>query len=417
MDKPRAGHMFVKWHYRKTKEIPENWSVFPLGKLCNIRKKGETESNLYIGLEHMGQGNNRLEGSGDVKEFTSSKNVFHQGDVLYGKLRPLLNKVWLAEESGYCSTDILPLIPTDLIISKVLSLVISNHDFYWYAVGMSAGTKMPRTNWQDMKKFLVILPPYPEQQKIATILSNIDSLIEQTQQTIDQTQKLRKGLMQRLLTKGIGHSKFKKVKNFFKKEILIPEEWSYPKFSIVIKVNPPTKIDEERCPYIPMDAVDVDKPNFNYFEEREIKSNSGLKKFQEDDVLFARITPSTENGKTCIVENFKRKGIVSSELTVLRPTEKVIPRYLYYYVKSHRIRQFAISQMMGTTGRQRVPDYVFKKDLNFELPGIPEQNNIVLILSKVELNIQHLQSKKFNLETLKKGLMQKILTGQVRVKV
>jgi type I restriction enzyme S subunit len=260
-------------------------------------------------------------------------------------------------------------------------------------------------------------PPLPEQEKISFILSNIDDTIQNIDQIIKQTQRLKKAMMQKLLIRGIGHTKFKKVSNFFKKEIEIPEHWDYPKFNDIIKTNPFTKVEHQTVPYIPMDAVDTENPHFNYFEEREFSKNSSLCKFQENDVLFARITPSTENGKTSIVENFERKGIVSSELTVLRPSPKIIPRYLYYYVKSYRIRQFAISQMLGTTGRQRVPDYVFKKDLNIELPPRPEQQKIISIISKVDEQIIIQRKYQEKLESLKKSLMLKLLTGQIRVKV
>jgi len=203
---------------------------------------------------------------------------------------------------------------------------------------------------------------------------------------------------------------YKLVTNFFKQPFEIPEDWEYPKFDKVVKTNSLTKLDEDIVPYIPMDAVDVSKPHFNYFEERTLSENSSLTKFQENDVLFARITPSTENGKTCIVENFSRKGITSSELTVLRPTKLVFPRYLYYFVKNHRLRQFAISQMQGTTGRQRVPDYVFKKDLHFELPSLSEQQKISLFISNIDDILEKTNQLIQKTQLLKKGMMQQLFT-------
>ena len=65
-----------------------------------------------------------------------------------------------------------------------------------------------------------------EQTKIASILSGVDALIESTQRVIEKTERLKKGLMQKLLTKGIEHTKFKKINGLFRKEIKIPEEWS-----------------------------------------------------------------------------------------------------------------------------------------------------------------------------------------------
>lgn len=203
---------------------------------------------------------------------------------------------------------------------------------------------------------------------------------------------------------------YKLVRDFFRRPSEIPNNWEYPKFNEVVKVNPPTRIEETKIPYIPMDAVDPSKPHFNYFEERNLSDFQSLPKFQEHDILFASITPSTENGKTCIIENFSRKGIGSSELTVLRPMNKVIPKYLYYYVKNHRIRQFAISQMLGTTGRQRVPDYVFKKDLHFELPSLSEQQKIASILSSVDDLIIILDDLINSTKKLKTGLMQQLFT-------
>ena len=250
---------------------------------------------------------------------------------------------------------------------------------------LAYGTTFLEISKSAIKNIKIEIPKQKKEQiKIASILSRVDATIEKTQQKIDKLERLKKGLMQQLLTRGIGHTKFRKVKWLFGKEIEIPRKWKFLKFSVVVQTNPPTKIQNSIVPYIPMDAVDTTKSHFNYFIERKLADFSSLPKFQENDVLFASITPSTENGKTCIVENFSKKGLGSSELTVLRATVEVFPKYLYYYLKSHRIRQYAISQMMGTTGRQRVPDSVFKKDLFFELPSIVEQTKIASILSGVD---------------------------------
>jgi type I restriction enzyme, S subunit len=190
----------VKWHYKKIIEIPESWKVERLGKLCELREKSEKVSDLYIGLEHIGSKNNTLEGKGNISDFSSTKNQFDEGDVLYGKLRPLLNKVWLATESGQCSTDILPIVSSKKIINRLLLLILSNHYFYSYAVGTSAGTKMPRANWTDIKKFITFLPSLPEQEKMSAILGNIDNKICKLESKKQINVNLKKNLMQKMLT-------------------------------------------------------------------------------------------------------------------------------------------------------------------------------------------------------------------------
>ena len=89
-----------------------------------------------------------------------------------------------------------------------------------------ASTAQPKLNQKDMRSVQIICPKLEEQTKIASILSGVDALIESTQKVIAKTERLKKGLMQKLLTKGIEHTKFKKTNGLFRKEIKIPEEWS-----------------------------------------------------------------------------------------------------------------------------------------------------------------------------------------------
>jgi type I restriction enzyme, S subunit len=190
----------VKWLFGKEIEIPEEWEVLPLSKICKIRETDSVKSNLYIGLEHINQNNNKLVGQSTTEEFTSNTNSFHNNDILYGKLRPLLNKVWLATEEGHCSTDILPLQTKDNVVPTILLLVLTDYRFFWFAVSTSSGTKMPRTNWSNMKNFLVFLPSIPEQQKITSILSSVDNEITKLELKKKSAESLKKGLMQKLLT-------------------------------------------------------------------------------------------------------------------------------------------------------------------------------------------------------------------------
>jgi hypothetical protein len=94
----------------------------------------------------------------------------------------------------------------------------------------------------------------------------------------------------------------------FNKRFEIPKDWEYAKFSDVVQVNPRTKIDAKKSFYVPMAAVNIQNGSVDNFEERNTDENSSLPKFQKNDVLFARITPSTENGKICIIEDFPEEN-------------------------------------------------------------------------------------------------------------
>ena len=91
---------------------------------------------------------------------------------------------------------------------------------YWKLRSISQGSNQAGLNLELLNSYRVLVPPLPEQRKIASILSKMDELIQKTDQVIEQTQRLKKGLMHRLLTKGIGHTKFKKIPTG-----QIPEEW------------------------------------------------------------------------------------------------------------------------------------------------------------------------------------------------
>jgi type I restriction enzyme S subunit len=181
--------------------IPDEWNIVKLEDVCSVRKRGtDTQSDLYIGLEHIGQGNNQLISKGSVKDFLSEKNTFLKGDILYGKLRPLLNKVYLAEQDGFCSTDILPLITNDKILKEILVWILSSDRFVNYADSNSSGTKMPRTNWNDMKNFLIPLGMIYEQQRIASVLGKVDETVRKIQSNLEIKRQLKDQLINEFLS-------------------------------------------------------------------------------------------------------------------------------------------------------------------------------------------------------------------------
>ena len=99
------------------------------------------------------------------------------------------------------------------------------------------GAGQPNISQEIIRKFKYLIPPLSEQQKIASILSEVDSTIEFTQKTIESMEKLKKGLMQQLLTWGIGHTKFKKAKWQFGKEIKLPKAWNVEVFGSFAKIK------------------------------------------------------------------------------------------------------------------------------------------------------------------------------------
>jgi len=228
---------------------------------------------------------------------------------------------------------------------------------------------------------------------------------------------LKKGLMQDLLTKGIGHDEFKEVQ-IGPKTVEIPEEWDHEFFDDIIEVNPSYDTSSlEKLPFLPMDALPENSWKVDYWEERK-KENCTTTKFKLTDTLYSKITPCVENGKTVFIDSLpKDVGSGSTELIVFSPKDEIIPRYVYYLSKMNLFRKITISLMQGSTNRQRVPLDVFKQNIKIPLPSLPEQGKISEILLIIDNKIQKEKSYKQKLQKLKKGLMQDLLTGKVRVNV
>lgn len=143
--------------------IPKGWRVGKLGDIAENLRRGVKPENItpntpYIGLEHMPKRSISLSDWGSVEDINSNKYQFYQGEILFGKLRPYFHKVGVAALDGICSTDILVITPKlQEWFSFVLSIV-SSDDFINYTNITSTGTRMPRTNWNDMSKYEIIIP-------------------------------------------------------------------------------------------------------------------------------------------------------------------------------------------------------------------------------------------------------------------
>jgi type I restriction enzyme S subunit len=113
----------------------------------------------YIGLEHMPRKNIALSEWGSADAVESSKFAFKAKEILFGKLRPYFHKVGVATVDGVCSTDILVLSPKSHSYWGLVLFLVSSEDFVQYTDRASAGTKMPRTNWIDMARYELAIPP------------------------------------------------------------------------------------------------------------------------------------------------------------------------------------------------------------------------------------------------------------------
>jgi len=257
---------------------------------------------------------------------------------------------------------------------------------------------------KEIKKIYLKIPPKNEQKKISSILSNVDNLIQNTSHVLEQTYRLKKGLMLALLRKGIGHSKFKKINWYYRKEIEIPEKWSLRKLGDVCEI-----LDSKRVPLKQSDRKKMKGPIPYY-------GASGVIDYINDYIFDERLLCLAEDGENLrsrvlpVAFTIQGKTWVNNHAHVLKPNKIVELEYLEYY-----LNQINYLQHLDFTAQPKLNQTELKK-IKILCPPLPEQKQIINILSNIDSKTQILKIYKSNLESLKKGLFQKLLTGNIRVK-
>lgn len=167
-------------------DIPDNWDLCYLGEVCdfgnciNVNSKEITDDAWILDLEDIEKDSGKIikKVRKTERDSLSTKHQFHKGQVLYSKLRPYLNKVVLADEDGFCTSEILPLDFASVIEPQYALYYFMSPTFLKYANRCSYGVKMPRLSIVDGKKAVFPIPPFEEQQRIAFQLSNIFSYMD-----------------------------------------------------------------------------------------------------------------------------------------------------------------------------------------------------------------------------------------------
>ena len=180
-------------------EIPEHWEVKRLKNVCsqiNIKENSKENSLPYIGLENIESGSGRYINT--TSEVEGMANRFCKNNVLFGKLRPYLSKVYLAEKDGICSTEFI-VYDTKSNNCRFIHKLLLSQAFIEVVNSSTYGAKMPRANSDFINNIYVQIPPLSEQQSIADYLdqkcSEIDELISIKQQKIEKLKDYKKSLI------------------------------------------------------------------------------------------------------------------------------------------------------------------------------------------------------------------------------
>ena len=437
--KTKQGYKLIKWYFGKEIQIPEEWEIKKLSDLSEKIKDivaGPFGSNLVVS-------DYKSQGVPIIRLQNIDRNQFINKNIQF-----ISNKK--AEELNYHSY-----IPNDLVLAKlgdpigktckipkdfpegiVVADVVrirtspkkSNQNFVEYVLNSKMcekqhnmkkiGTTRPRVNLDQIRNLQFPTPSIPEQQKIASILSNVDALIESTQRIIYGTERLKKGLMQKLLTRGIGHDKFKKVKWNYGKLLEIPKTWDIVLLDTVAQRGSGHTPDIKKPEFYNGGIKWISLADSNRLDNIHISETTKEISQKGIENSSAVIHPSgvvvlsrdAGIGKSAIT---KTEMAVSQHFMVWQCGEHLNNYFLYYLLQFWKslFESIAIGTTIPTIGLS------FFKKFRIIFPQKIEQDKIANILSNVDSQIQSQTQYKEKLEKVKKSLMQKLLTGQVRVTV
>lgn len=415
--------------------MPDRTPVKALADLATLRTEkivgAKDAGKPYIGLEHMASGEPFLLGTARAGSSISTNSIFYRGDILFGKLRPNLRKSLAAPFDGYCSTDILVLQPNTGFDSGFVSRVFQREEVFDEAVRTAEGTKMPRTSWARLRQYEVFVPDADaERAAIAGLLDAADEAIAKTEALIAKLKAIKQGLLHDLLTRGLDDNGElrdpEKRPGDFRSTRLgrLPAEWDTPSINdLAVHVGSGITPTGGSNVYKREGVLFIRSQNvtFNglllddvaYIDERIHRMMARSEVFA-DDVLL-NITGASI-GRCCPVPEGLGPANVNQHVCAIRLAKPRREDALFLStVLASFIGQGQIDRLNAGSNRQGLN---YRQLRSFIVPWPKEETERTLIATKIESAEARFRAESIylaKLKAIKKGLMQDLLTGRVRV--
>jgi Restriction endonuclease S subunits len=390
-----------------------------LAELCDLISEqvhpADVPEALYVGLEHVTPGRLRRSGGGIAADVQSHKYAFRRNDILYGKLRPYLDKAILADTDGVCTTELLVLRAKPGVDPRFLACLVHDPDFVEHALTGVTGAHHPRTSWAHIAQFERPRFSFEEQRTIAGLLWRTQDLLRVCEDTIEAAQKLKLVAMRELFTRGLRGEPQKET------EIgPVPESWNVVPLGSLGRIgngSTPKKSVHDyweggTFPWLTSAKVyDRDIEAADQFVTKTALDECHLPIVKPGAVLVA----ITGQGKTlghCAV--LRIEATINQHVAYLQTdTSKADPGFIRGYLETQYdyLRQVAA----GGGSTKGALTCAFLRSLPLPLPEMEEQREIVAILDAIDRKIDLHRKKRAVLEELFKALLHKLMTGEIRV--
>ncbi|HEX5369424.1 MAG TPA: restriction endonuclease subunit S [Dehalococcoidia bacterium] len=352
------------------------WTRVAFGEVVQLVRERTSDPQgdgfeRYVGLEHIDPGELRIRRWGDVSDGTTFTNVFRGGQVLFGKRRAYQRKVAVADFDGICSGDIYVFEPKgDQLLPALLPFICQTDRFFEHAVGTSAGSLSPRTNWDSLAAFEFSLPPLDEQRRLAETLVAFDASREGYREVGRLSDRLRRSILLDAFRSDRG------AQDRFPKHWLIEPASSvgevqlgqqrHPKFRTGANVRPYLRVANVMDGWI--DLTDLESMHFPESDLRKFELLSG-------DILLNEGQSTELVGRSAIYRGEIPGCCVQKTLIRFRCGPALVPEFAHAYFQ-HLLYtgQFA-SMVVQTTSMAHLTAIRFKA-VPVPVPPLEEQREL-----------------------------------------
>ena len=398
-------------------EIPSGWKSYHLKSVTyesRVRAASENSTNLVV------FGVSNQTGLSTASKYHADNldryKVVKPGMFAYNPMRLNIGSI------GYCNDALGEgLVSPDYVVfgckenkldSDYFFYCTQEHHWKNWTQRAGAGSVRVRIYYKDISIYPIVLPPLLEQRKIADILSTWDEAIAKTEQLIAALQKRKKGLMQRLLTGEVRFAEF-------------DDEWQKVKLVALTKPGGlmkdgdwiESKDQDPNGEVRLIQLADIGDGSFldksSRFLTKERAHELKCTFLKKDDILVARMPDPI--GRACVYPGIEQPSITAVDVCIIRVKDGVDKKWLVYAINESQFRNEISRRSVGTT-RTRISRKILEKII-IQVPHMDEQRKISSLLEVCDREINLYYQKLAALQQQKKGLMQRLLTGQVRVKV
>jgi len=415
--------------WQEVGNIPLGWEARRLKFSVSLRNEkidAEATDLEYMGLEHIESWTGkRIDDETAFSEGVATR--FVKDDVLFGKLRPYLAKVYLASKEGMATTEALVLTAESALAPKFLKYLLLSGKFIDAVSGASFGAKMPRANWETIGGLPILLPSIAEQQQIAAFLdwktSQIDALIAKKQELLDKLKEKRQAVITQAVTKGLNPDAPMRDSGIAWLGDM-PTHWEVRRLKFLASeplmygANEAAELDDPTLPrYIRITDVKDDGTLHDDTFRSLLQEVAAPYLLKEGDILLARSGATV--GKS--FQYLETWGIAAYAGYLIRfrvDAKLVRARFAYYYMRSeHYWACINASLIQATIQNFSAEKYA---NLNLPLPTLDEQSKIAEKIDKEVVKFDALETAAKNaitrLTEYRTALITAATTGKIDVR-